>query len=176
MPFEEIMHKLLHTLLHSVLDTAKLLPFLFLTYLLMELLEHKAGERFERVLRKSGRFGPLLGGALGAVPQCGFSAVAAGFYAGRVITPGTLIAVFLATSDEMIPVAVGKVVEGEADPLFIVKLLGIKIACGILVGLGVDLVLSLCKRNTEALTLRNCARRSIAIAKRAFSFRRSSTR
>ena len=86
-------------ILHSLLDTAKLLPFLFLTYLLMEFLEHKSGDAAGRLLRRSGKIGPLLGGALGVVPQCGFSAAASGLYAGRLITVGTLLAVYLSTSD-----------------------------------------------------------------------------
>ena len=125
-----------HVLWHTLEHTLPLLPFLFLTYLLMELLEHKAGDKIKGTLRKSGRFGPLLGGVLGAVPQCGFSAACAGFFSARVITPGTLVAVLLATSDEMIPVAIA----GGAGPLFILKLLGIKVVCGIAVGLLVDLL------------------------------------
>ena len=97
---------LLHTLLHTLLDTAKLLPFLFLTYLLMEYLEHRADGATERLLRGSGRVGPLVGSLLGAVPQCGFSAAASGLYAGRILTTGTLIAVYLSTSDEMLPIMI----------------------------------------------------------------------
>ena len=90
-------HDVLHVILHALRDSAMILPFLFLTYLLMELLEHKAGDGVENAISKAGRLGPLAGGALGLVPQCGFSAVAAGLYAGRVVTVGTVLAVFLAT-------------------------------------------------------------------------------
>lgn len=93
-------------ILDTLLDTAKLLPFLFLTYLLMEYLEHRSGDATGRLLGRSGRVGPLIGGLLGIVPQCGFSAAAAGLYAGRVVTVGTLLAVWLSTSDEMLPILI----------------------------------------------------------------------
>ncbi len=87
-----------------LIDTLKTLPFLFLTYLLMEYLEHRTSEKTLGMIRRADKTGPLWGGILGIVPQCGFSAAAAGLYAGRVITVGTLIAVFLSTSDEMLPI------------------------------------------------------------------------
>ena len=89
------------TVWHTFEHTVVLLPFLFLTSLLMELIEHKAESKTSAIIEKAGRFGPLLGGLLGALPQCGFSAAASGLYSGRVITLGTLIAVYLSTSDEM---------------------------------------------------------------------------
>jgi hypothetical protein len=119
---------------HSLLDTLKLVPFLFLTYLLMECLEHRAGASVQGFVRRAGRFGPLLGGAVGAVPQCGFSAAAAGLYAGRILSMGTLVAVFLSTSDEMLPL----LVSGGAPADRILLLVGIKAAVGIAVGFLVD--------------------------------------
>ena len=98
------MEHVLEILWHTLLDTLKLVPFLFLSYLLMEFLEHRSGNAAEKLLRRSGKVGPLLGGALGIVPQCGFSAAASGLYCGRVITTGTLLAVYLSTSDEMLPI------------------------------------------------------------------------
>ncbi len=127
---------ILHSLLHSLEDTLRLLPFLFLTYLLMEFLEHKSGDAAARWLRGSGRIGPLLGGALGVVPQCGFSAAASGLYTGRIITTGTLLAVYLSTSDEMLPILIA---EGAAAPL-ILKLLLSKLVIGIAAGFSVDLL------------------------------------
>ena len=100
-------HEILHVLLHAVSDSAKILPFLFVTYLCMELLEHKAGDGVKKSIARAGKAGPALGGVLGLVPQCGFSAMASGLYAGRVVSIGTVIAVFLATSDEMIAVFAG---------------------------------------------------------------------
>jgi len=96
------MHVLLHTLEHTLLEALKLIPFLLLTYLAMEYLEHKTGEKTRYMVKKAGKWGPVIGGIAGAVPQCGFSAAASNLYAGRVITLGTLMAIFLSTSDEML--------------------------------------------------------------------------
>ena len=82
-------------ILDSVIDSIKLLPFLFLTYLFMEWLEHKTGAAARKTIRTAGKFGPVWGGLLGVIPQCGFSAAASSLFAGRVITVGTLIAVLL---------------------------------------------------------------------------------
>ncbi len=93
----------LHALSHAWGDSVKMLPFLYLAYLLIEWLERHHGARIERALAGGGRWGFVPGAVLGCVPQCGFSAVAANLYASRVITPGTVLAVFIATSDEAIP-------------------------------------------------------------------------
>ena len=93
----------LDALLDALIDGVKMLPFLYLAYLLIEWLERHHGENIENALAGGGRWGFLPGALLGCVPQCGFSAVASNFYASRVITPGTLLAVFIATSDEAIP-------------------------------------------------------------------------
>ena len=77
---------MLHIIEHSVLDSLKLVPFLFLTYLVMEYLEHKAGDKTQKVIGKAGKYGSLLGGVLGVAPQCGFSTAASNLYAGRVIS------------------------------------------------------------------------------------------
>lgn len=137
------MHEFFHDVfLHSLLEFVKLIPFLFLAYLLMELLEQKEGEKMTRIVARSGRVGPLFGGLLGVLPQCSFSAAASGLYAGRVITLGTLIAVYLATSDEMLPVLLA----GGASPVLIVKLVAYKLLVGILCGFLIDLVLRLTKK------------------------------
>lgn len=91
---------MLELLLDTLIDAAKMLPFLFFACLLVELAEHRRGERLQRLLCGQSRVGFLVGALLGALPQCGFSAMAANLYAGRVITLGTLLSVFLATSDE----------------------------------------------------------------------------
>lgn len=135
-----------HVILHSLLETAKLLPFLFLTYLLMEFLEHRAGGAAERWLHRSGRIGPLLGASLGLLPQCGFSAAASGMYAGRIITTGTLIAVYLSTSDEMLPLLISK---GTPFPT-VLLLLGIKLVFGIAVGFLIDGVTLLLRKHRRA--------------------------
>lgn len=136
------MEHLPHILLHTLIDFAKLLPFLFLAYLAMELIEHRAGQRTRELIRRSGRFGPILGGALGVLPQCGFAAATSNLYAGGLITRGTLIAVFLSTSDEMLPI----LLSSGSDPILILKLLGIKLAVGIAVGFAVDLIQGLVTR------------------------------
>ena len=130
-------HVISHVLQHAITDSLKVLPFLFLTYLCMELLEHKAGERVQAGVAKAGRLGPLVGGALGLLPQCGFSAVASGLYAGHVVSAGTVLAVFLATSDEMIAVFLG-----ESIPVpKILCVLGIKLVIAVSMGFLADLLL-----------------------------------
>ena len=122
----------------TLFDSIKLLPFLFLAYLLMEYLEHKTGNKTKDIVKKSGKLGPLLGGIIGIFPQCGFSAAAANLYAGKIITMGTLIAVFLSTSDEMLPILIS-----EAAPAsLILKVLAIKLVVGIIAGFIIDLVIN----------------------------------
>ena len=117
-----------------LLDNLLLLPFLFVTYLVLEMLEARAEGALERGLGRTRRFGPLFGALAGVFPQCGFSAAAASLYAGGAITAGTLVAVFLSTSDELIPVLVSKSV-----PLgLMVKIVGLKVAVGLVAGLVVD--------------------------------------
>ena len=128
------MHILEHALLHTIEDSIKLLPFLFLTYLVMEYIEHKMGEKSKKIVKNSGKFGPLIGGVLGVFPQCGFSAAAANLYAGRVITLGTLIAIFLSTSDEMLPILISE----QVDPMVITKIIGMKLLIGIVAGFVID--------------------------------------
>ena len=129
---------MIDALLDAIIDSLKLLPFLFITYLLMELLENKAGEKSLHAIKKSGKFGPILGAILGIIPQCGFSAAAANLYAGRIITLGSLVAIFLSTSDEMLPILIS-----EAAPAsLILKILAIKLVVGIIAGFIIDLVIN----------------------------------
>ncbi len=131
------MTEVLHVLGHAVLETLKVLPFLFLTYLLMEWLEHRAGARVEGAVAKAGKAGPFIGAVAGLLPQCGFSASAAGFFAGRVVTVGTLLAVFLATSDEMIAVFLGQGLSLRV----ILTVLVVKLVVAVLFGFAADLLL-----------------------------------
>ena len=136
-------------MLDVILDTLKdfgiVLPFLFLTYLFLEWLESRAGAGSRRLLSGAGRFSPVVGGLLGAIPQCGFSAAAAGLYAGRVLSLGTLYAVFLSTSDEMLPILISE----RAPVLLILKILAVKVVCGIVLGMLTDLVLTPFVRKKE---------------------------
>ena len=131
---EKITHTLWHALEHAFADTIKLVPFLLVTYLVMEYLEHHAAGKTRQIMERSGKLGPLFGAAVGLFPQCGFSAAAANLYAARVISRGTLIAVFLSTSDEMLPILLSE----RADVSVIAKLLGIKFVVGMLAGFAAD--------------------------------------
>ena len=123
------------------IDTAKLIPFLYLTYLLMEVLERKAGDKFAVKLADVGKYGPVFGGIFGVIPQCGFSAAAASLYSGGVISVGTLIAVFLSTSDEMLPIFISE----HVDTPVIAKILLSKAVIGILSGVALDFFLKFTK-------------------------------
>ncbi|MBQ7173719.1 MAG: arsenic efflux protein [Clostridia bacterium] len=136
---------MLDVLLDTLLDTAKLIPFLFLTYLFMEFLEHKSGDAAARWLKRSGKVGPLVGAGLGILPQCGFSAAASGLYTGRVITTGTLVAVYLSTSDEMLPI----LISSGANWKLVLGILGAKFAIGMLAGFLVDLISRLFRKQEE---------------------------
>lgn len=122
---------------HGILDTLDLIPLLFITYLFMEYIEHKAKSKAEDVIRSSGALAPIVGGLAGSLPQCGFSAVAANLYSGGLVSLGTLVAVFLATSDEMIPI----LISGKISAVSIAVILCYKTAVAILSGFIIDLVL-----------------------------------
>lgn len=125
---------LMDILLDGLLDSLKLVPFLFLTYLTIEYLEHKTSTKTRAVVRRAGKLGPLAGSMAGVFPQCGFSAAASNLFAGGVITTGTLIAVFLSTSDEMLPIFVSESVSVQVIAL----VLGIKLVLGMITGFLVD--------------------------------------
>lgn len=125
----------------TLVDAIKLLPFLFITYLIMEYIEHKMGHKTKHAIKKSGKWGPIIGSVLGAFPQCGFSVSATNLYAGRVITLGTLIAVYLSTSDEMLPIFISEAV----SPIIILKILGIKLIVGMIAGILIDFVTHIVK-------------------------------
>lgn len=128
------MELLPHLLEHAFEDTIYLVPFLLATYILLELLEHKAGNKAAVLVRKAGIAGPFVGSLLGAVPQCGFSAAGSALYASRAITLGTLFAVFLSTSDEMLPLFIAE----QVDPLIMLSIIGTKIAIGMIMGFAID--------------------------------------
>ena len=119
----------------TIKDTATLIPFLFVTYLAMEWLEGRTEERSVALLSRMGKPGCVLGAAIGLIPQCGFSAAAAGLYSGGVITVGTMLAVFLSTSDEMLPIFISS----SVSPSVIAKLLGLKFVIAAVSGIIIDL-------------------------------------
>ncbi len=139
------MDLLLHFMEHALEDTLALVPFLFVTYIALEALEHAAGARANAVVRRAGAAGPVAGALLGVVPQCGFSAMAATFYAGRVVTLGTLVAVFLSTSDEMLPMLVAERV--DAGLLF--RVLGLKVLVALITGVFADLAIRALRKNAR---------------------------
>lgn len=139
------MDLLLHFVEHALEDTLSLVPFLFVTYLVLEALEHAAGNRVNAAVRRAGAAGPVVGAALGVLPQCGFSAMAATLYAGRVVTLGTLVAVFLSTSDEMLPMLLAERVDASS----VATLLAAKAAIALVSGVVVDAVLRALRRNTR---------------------------
>lgn len=139
------MDLLLHFIEHALEDTLALVPFLFVTYIALEALEHAAGARANAVVRRAGAAGPVAGALLGVVPQCGFSAMAATLYAGRVVTLGTLVAVFLSTSDEMLPMLVAERV--DAGLLF--RVLGLKVLVALITGVLADLAIRALRKNAR---------------------------
>ena len=127
---------MLNAVIDAILDTLKTLPFMFAAFLLLEFIEHKLNEKTHSLILKAGKIGPLAGGLLGAFPQCGFSAMAAELYATRVISIGTLVAIFLSTSDEMLIIML-------QEPSLAVnglKIVLIKLVIGIILGFAVDII------------------------------------
>ena len=133
----------------SIIDSVKLIPFLWITYVLMEYWEHKTSNKSTKHIQKSRKMGPIIGGFLGAFPQCGFSVSATNLYVGRVISLGTLMAVYLSTSDEMIPIFLS-----EAVPILVIfKILGIKIVISIVMGILLDLIFSKQSQENQIQTM-----------------------
>ena len=130
-----MLHEVLHLIEHILQHNWSLLPLLFITYLVMGILEHTTGDQAKNIIQKAGVSGPVWGSLLGVIPQCGFSAAASYFYVGRVVTMGTLIAVYMSTSDEMLPIMISE----QVPPMTIAKILGTKVAIGIITGFLVEL-------------------------------------
>ena len=124
------MHEIIHIISHTILDSLNIIPFLYLAFLLIEFLEHKLSKKSKKIVEKSGKLGPLFGGLLGLLPQCGFSVLATNLYVTRIISLGTLIAIYLTTSDEMLPILISH----QASLFTILKLLLTKLIIGIVFG------------------------------------------
>ncbi len=124
-------------ILDTLIDALKLLPFLFIAFFIIELLEHKFSNKTDKVIKNSGKYGPLLGSLLGAFPQCGFSVLATNFYITRIISLGTLISIYLSTSDEMLPILISH----KTNFTSILLIILIKIFIGMTSGLFIDFII-----------------------------------
>lgn len=121
----------------TLIDGIRLIPFLFIAFLIIEIIEHKLTKKSKKIISKSGKFGPIIGSILGIFPQCGFSVMATNLYVTRIITLGTLISIYLSTSDEMLPILISE----KVDANIIIKILLIKVLIGILCGFIIDVII-----------------------------------
>ncbi|MBQ8660029.1 MAG: arsenic efflux protein [Alphaproteobacteria bacterium] len=137
----------------SFFDTLNIVPFLFIAYLILEFVEHTSQKNMVNIIKKSNKYGPLFGAICGLFPHCGFSAVASSFYSTRVITIGTLFAVFIATSDEMVPIFLSEGISLE----FIFELLSIKFICALVVGFVLDFIFKKKKQNIKIKEFCDCS-------------------
>ena len=137
----------MHLIIHTLKDTLNLLPFLLLAFIIIELIEHKLTNKTKKVIEKSGKLGPLLGSLLGMIPQCGFSVLATNLYITRIISLGTLIAIYLSTSDEMLPILLSR----NASFNVIFSLLFTKFIIGVIAGFIIDFIVSRkeCKKEED---------------------------
>lgn len=142
------MHEILHVLIHTIKHSLNILPFLFVAFFIIELIEHKFSKKTQEIITKSGKLGPLVGSLLGAVPQCGFSVIATNLYTTRIVSLGTLISIYLATSDEMLPILISR----NVDIKIILLILGIKVGIGMFCGFIIDIVI----RNKEKVDFKLC--------------------
>ena len=132
-------------ILDTIVDSLKLIPFLLVAFLIIELLEHKLNDKTKNIITKSKKVGPIIGSLLGVIPQCGFSVMATNLYITRIITLGTLISIYLSTSDEMLIIMISEKVEIS----LILKILLIKIFFGIVYGLIIDKIINKKKKDKE---------------------------
>ena len=127
---------MLEVILDGFIDTLKLIPYLLVTFILLECIEHKLNNKNYKLLSENRKFGPVIGSVLGAIPQCGFSSMSSSLFSSRVITIGTLVSVFLSTSDEMIPIMISE----NVSIMLLLKIIGFKILVGVIVGIIVDIL------------------------------------
>ena len=136
---------MLDIILETILDTIKLIPFLFIAFLIIELIEHKLTNKNKKILGKTKKFGNIIGALLGIIPQCGFSAMATNLYITRIVSLGTLISIYLSTSDEMLPILISK----NVNPTIIIKILLIKVLFAIVYGIIIDIIISKRKKKEK---------------------------
>lgn len=132
-------------IMDTLIDGLKLIPFLFVAFLIIELIEHKLSNKNKELISKTGKFGPLFGSILGAFPQCGFSVLTTNLYVTRIVSLGTLISVYLSTSDEMLPILLSQ----NVSIMLIVKILLIKVIIGMFSGFIIDFILRKKEKNTN---------------------------
>lgn len=132
-------------ILDTIIDSLKLIPFLLVAFIIIELLEHKLNNKTKSIITKSKKVGPIIGSLLGVIPQCGFSVMATNLYITRIITLGTLISIYLSTSDEMLIIMISEKVQIS----LILKILLIKIFFGIVYGLIIDKIINKKKKDKE---------------------------
>lgn len=133
----------------TLLDTLKLIPFLFIAFLIIEYIEHKLNNKNKQILTKTNKYGSFIGSLLGIIPQCGFSVMATNLYITRIISLGTLISIYLSTSDEMLPILISQ----KTKPTIIIKILLIKVLFAMIYGIIIDLIL---KKKKEKLNYHIC--------------------
>lgn len=133
----------------AIVDTLKLIPFLLLTFIAIEFFEHKFGKNFDDKIKNAGKLGPLIGAVLGTIPQCGFSVMSVAFYSQGYITPGTLIAVFISTSDEALPILIST--PGAASK--ILPFIATKVLFAVLWGSVIDFIISRRKQKSNVNTI-----------------------
>ena len=127
---------MLDCIFDGLIDTIKILPYLLFTFIILEFLEHRLSKKNEKALSKNKKLGPIIGSILGGLPQCGFSTMAASLFSSKVITMGTVIAVFLSTSDEMLPIMISE----QAETSIVLKIILFKVLIGMIIGFLVDLI------------------------------------
>lgn len=129
---------MLDIILDTLIDVLKIIPFLFIVFLFMEYIEHKFNQKYSKIIKKTGKFGPIIGSLLGVLPQCGFGVAATNLYATKIITLGTLVSIYLSTSDEMLAI----LITNKVSISFISYILIIKIVIAFICGYIIDLILS----------------------------------
>lgn len=144
---------MLDILLDTVVDSLKLIPFLFVAFLIIEFVEHKITNKNKKIIAKANNFGPVIGSILGAIPQCGFSVIATNLYITRIITLGTLISIYLSTSDEMLPILISQ----KVDIKTIITIISIKVILGMLYGTIIDLIMRKKDKNKKTENYEICS-------------------
>lgn len=158
---------LIAVIIDTIRDSVLIFPFLFAAYFLLEFMEWKSSQHSIAWITKSSRLGPVIGSVLGIIPQCGFSAVSSEFYTHRIITLGTLISIYLSTSDEMLPILLAE----KAAASTILRILLIKAAIGMIYGFLIDLVVT--KRHVSHESAECAIHRAKKAADKKFSLKKT---